>query len=267
MRSARTATTLIAAIAAAVPALALAESAGPDLAQSAARALLPQDLSPWGMFMNADIVVKLVMSGLALASLVTWTVWAAKYIELRAARRDVGRTLQALANARTLTDVDQRIRGRSVGAARFIEDAEQELRLSAGCGAAGLKERLALRFERLEAAMARRIARGTGILASIGATAPFIGLFGTVWGIMNSFIGISKAHTTNLAVVAPGIAEALLATALGLVAAIPAVVIYNILARSIGAYRGLLGDTSAAVLTLVSRDVERRGVPSSMAAE
>ena len=82
--------------------------------------------------------------------------------------------------------------------------------------------------------------RGTGILATIGATAPFVGLFGTVWGIMNSFIGISKPHTTNLAVVAPGIAEALLATALGLVAAIPAVVIYNMFSRSIAGYRALL---------------------------
>ena len=96
------------------------------------------------------------------------------------------------------------------------------------------------------------------MLATIGATAPFVGLFGTVWGIMNSFIGISKAQTTNLAVVAPGIAEALLATALGLVAAIPAVVIYNVFARQIAGYRALLGDASAEVLRLVSRDLDRR---------
>ena len=84
--------------------------------------------------------------------------------------------------------------------------------------------------------------KGTGLLATIGSTAPFVGLFGTVWGIMNSFIGISKAQTTNLAVVAPGIAEALLATAIGLFAAIPAVIIYNQFARWIGGYKGLLGD-------------------------
>ena len=101
----------------------------------------------------------------------------------------------------------------------------------------GIKERIASRLERIEAAAARRITRGTGVLATIGATAPFVGLFGTVWGIMNSFIGISKSQTTNLAVVAPGIAEALLATALGLAAAIPAVVIYNMFSRSIAAYR------------------------------
>jgi hypothetical protein len=109
--------------------------------------------------------------------------------------------------------------------------------------------------------------RGTGVLATIGATAPFVGLFDTVWGIMNSFIGISKSHTTNLAVVAPGIAEALLATALGLAAAIPAVVIYNVFARSIAGYRAALGDAAAAVLRLVSRDLDRAaGVPLERAA-
>ena len=99
--------------------------------------------------------------------------------------------------------------------------------------------------------------RGTGILATVGATAPFVGLFGTVWGIMNSFIGISKQHTTNLAVVAPGIAEALLATALGLVAAIPAVVMYNMFARWISGYRALHADASAEILRLISRDLDR----------
>ena len=104
----------------------------------------------------------------------------------------------------------------------------------------GLKERIAWQLERLELAISRRLARGTGVLATIGSTAPFVGLFGTVWGIMNSFIGISNAHTTNLAVVAPGIAQALLATALGLIAAIPAVMIYNVLARQTAQYRALL---------------------------
>ena len=93
------------------------------------------------------------------------------------------------------------------------------------------------------------------VLATVGSVSPYVGLFGTVWGIMNSFIGISRSQTTNLAVVAPGIAEALLATALGLAAAIPAVVIYNHFSRRIAAYRALVGDTSAAVLRLVSRDL------------
>ena len=99
------------------------------------------------------------------------------------------------------------------------------------------------------------------------APAPFVGLFGTVWGIMDSFIGISKAHTTNLAVVAPGIAESLLATALGLVAAIPAVMVYNVLARSTAHYRALIGDASALVMNLVSRDLDRAKLPPPHAAE
>ena len=138
-------------------------------------------------------------------------------------------------------------RGGRDAVAQIIQSAARETALSHGIVDDGFKERIALRLERVEAAMSRRIARGTGVLATIGATAPFVGLFGTVWGIMNAFIGISEAQTTNLAVVAPGIAEALLATALGLVAAIPAVVIYNIFARSIAAYRALLGDASAQV--------------------
>lgn len=98
--------------------------------------------------------------------------------------------------------------------------------------------------------------RGTGVLATVGATAPFVGLFGTVWGIMNSFINISKQHATNLAVVAPGIAEALLATALGLFAAIPAVVIYNMLSRAIVSHRALCADGTAEILRLVSRHLD-----------
>jgi biopolymer transport protein ExbB len=221
-------------------------------------ASLPRDLSPWGMFMAADWIVKSVMIGLALASVATWTVWLAKSIELAAARRRVRRDLAVLAGARTLADAVARI-DRWSPAADFLQAAAAELGLSSDAlDAAGVKERTASRLERLEAAHGRRMLRGTGILATIGATAPFIGLFGTVWGIMNSFIGISKSHTTNLAVVAPGIAEALLATAFGLAAAIPAVVIYNMFARSIAGYRALVGDTSAEVLRLLSRDLDRR---------
>src|SRR2546421_165284 len=114
----------------------------------------------------------------------------------------------------------------------LLAAAMREARLSAGISSdAGIKERAASSFAEIVRAEARRIRLGMGLLASIGATSPFVGLFGTVWGIMNSFIGISKAQTTNLAVVAPGIAEALLATAIGLVAAIPAVIIYNHFAR------------------------------------
>ena len=222
-------------------------------------ALLPRNLSPWGMFLNADIVVKAVMIGLAVASLMTWTVWLAKIIELRRATTAAKRRLRQLESDTTLADVEHDCRDGRDAVAQIIQSAAREAVLSDGVVDDGFKERIALRLERIEAAMSRRIARGTGVLATIGATAPFVGLFGTVWGIMNSFIGISEAHTTNLAVVAPGIAEALLATALGLIAAIPAVVIYNYLARSIAAYRALLGDASAQVLLLISRQGSLQG--------
>ena len=217
---------------------------------------LPRDLSPWGMFMAADIVVKAVMIGLAFASVLTWTIWFAKAIELMIARRRLRTVIAALDAARSWSDA-ARLQGRN-GAAALIRAADTELRLSADAvNHEGIKERIASRLERIEAAAGRQMIRGTGILATVGATAPFVGLFGTVWGIMNSFIGISKQHTTNLAVVAPGIAEALLATALGLVAAIPAVVMYNMFSRWIAGYRALHADAAAEILRLISRDLDR----------
>ena len=213
---------------------------------------LPRDLSPWGMFVNADIVVKVVMVGLVFASLVTWTVWLAKNWDLwRAMRAARARRSRVLNEARSLAEANTRLgerseAGRATGAHRDARGAA----VARIADPEGLKERISWLLERVEASASRRIGRGMGLLATIGATAPFVGLFGTVWGIMNSFIGISNAHTTNLAVVAPGIAEALLATALGLFAAIPAVVIYNVFARSIGGYRALLADGSALVMRL-----------------
>ncbi len=223
-------------------------------------ATLPRNLSPWGMFLSADIIVQVVMVGLAFASFVTWTVWVAKSIELIAVKRKLRASLQALAQARSTADGIHQLADEGGIASTFIDAAAVELRMSSGgMDKEGIKERIASRLERLEAGAARRIVRGTGLLATIGATAPFVGLFGTVWGIMNSFIGISKSHTTNLAVVAPGIAEALLATALGLAAAIPAVVIYNMFSRSIAGYRAMMADASAEVLRLVSRDLDQPG--------
>ncbi|MCA6123109.1 tonB-system energizer ExbB [Bradyrhizobium sp. WSM 1704] len=230
-------------------------------------ALLPRNLSPWGMFQSADIVVKAVMIGLAIASLVTWTVWLAKTIEIRRKSALARQRIGLLARDTRLAEVEQASREASDAVAQIIQSAAREAALSGGVFDDGFKERIALRLERVEAAMSRQIARGTGVLATIGATAPFVGLFGTVWGIMNSFIGISEAHTTSLAVVAPGIAEALLATALGLVAAIPAVVIYNHLTRAIAAYRALLGDASAMVMLQVSREGDRNPFRLARAAE
>jgi biopolymer transport protein ExbB len=170
----------------------------------------------------------------------------------------MGAAIEALNQARSWSEASAASQGHRDGAATLIAAADTELRLSADAlSAAGVKERIASRLERLEAAAGRQMIRGTGILATIGATAPFVGLFGTVWGIMNSFIGISKVQTTNLAVVAPGIAEALLATALGLVAAIPAVVMYNMFSRWIAGYRALHADAAADILRLISRDLDR----------
>ena len=247
------------------PAPKLTPTAEVPAAPSVATATLPRDLSPWGMFLNADIVVKVVMLGLLFASLVTWTIWLAKTLEIWSAKRRARTGMRILQEARSLADADRRFGERDDAVAKLVQMASAEMRLSANASSEGLKERIAWLLERLEVGGGRKVGHGMGVLATIGATAPFVGLFGTVWGIMNSFIGISNAHTTNLAVVAPGIAEALLATALGLFAAIPAVVIYNVFARSIGGYRALLADAGALVMRLVSRDGER--VPLSRAAE
>jgi biopolymer transport protein ExbB len=232
---------------------------------------LPHDLSPWGMFQAADIVVKTVMIGLAIASFITWTVWFAKAFELWGAKRRLRGAIRRIAAAESLADAVEsfsRVRGASVA---FVREAAEEVERSAPAldhgdpdGAlSGVKERVTSRLSRVEANAGRRMTLGTGVLATIGATAPFVGLFGTVWGIMNSFIGISQSQTTNLAVVAPGIAEALLATALGLVAAIPAVIIYNVFARAITGYRIMLADASAEVERLVSRELDFRRIPAT----
>jgi biopolymer transport protein ExbB len=222
---------------------------------------LPRDLSPWGMFLNAVVPVKLVMVGLAFASLATWTVWLAKTIELWKARRMVRRSLEALASATSLRAAEKELAQIRSPVARFVAAAAGETDRSNGLAPEGVKDRAATLLSRVEAQAGRAITRGIGVLATIGATAPFVGLFGTVWGIMDSFIGISKTNTTNLAVVAPGIAEALLATAMGLFAAIPAVVMYNYFARAITGYRAQLCDAAAEVLRHLSHDLDRDACP------
>ena len=218
---------------------------------------MAHDLSPWGMYKNADIIVKIVMIGLAIASIITWTIWIAKGFEVLGAKRRLRSEIASLKKARTLKEASESATKEGTLAHLLVQDALEEMRLSANSREKeGIKERVSFRLERLVAACGRNMSSGTGVLATIGSTAPFVGLFGTVWGIMNSFIGIAKTQTTNLAVVAPGIAEALLATALGLVAAIPAVVIYNVFARSIAGYKAQVSDASAEVLLLVSRDLD-----------
>ena len=218
---------------------------------------MAHDLSPWGMYQNADIIVKIVMIGLAIASIITWTIWIAKGFELMGAKRRLRTEIVHLKKAATLKEASATAAKPGTLANLLVHDALEEMHLSTNSREKeGIKERVAFRLERLVAACGRNMSSGTGVLATIGSTAPFVGLFGTVWGIMNSFIGIAKTQTTNLAVVAPGIAEALLATALGLVAAIPAVVIYNVFARSIAGYKAQVSDASAQVLLLVSRDLD-----------
>jgi biopolymer transport protein ExbB len=220
-----------------------------------------KELSPWTMFKSADVVVKAVMIGLAFASLVTWTIFIAKMIELTVVQRKVRSALAKIADARSLAEAQFALGSKGSVLASFLAAAMREARLSAGISSdAGIKERAASSFAEIVRAEARRVRLGMGLLATIGATSPFVGLFGTVWGIMNSFIGISKSQTTNLAVVAPGIAEALLATAIGLVAAIPAVIIYNHFARVTKGYLELVNRASGAAGRLLSRDLDRTHV-------
>ncbi len=252
----------------AAPALARSEPATSALALKPA-ATGSHELSPWSMFMSADIVVKVVMIGLAFASLATWTVFIAKMIELAMARRRLVGALGQIADCRSLAEAQLALGKSRSPLSLLLGAALREGRLSAGMSSdSGIKERAASRFAEIVRAEARRIRLGMGVLATIGATSPFVGLFGTVWGIMNSFIGISKSQTTNLAVVAPGIAEALLATALGLIAAIPAVIIYNHFARVTKGYLELVGRSSGAAARLLSRDLDRaHGSVHSRAAE
>lgn len=240
-----------------------AATAAPSAAEKV-MASIPHDLSPIGMFLSADWVVKAVMMGLALASVATWTIFIVKMIEISTAKRRARAALKAVNQAGSLSELELAIKTEKGTGPLLVDAAVIEVQASISAidaaGNEGLKERLNSVLSRIVSAAGRRIAFGTGPLATIGAIGPFVGLFGTVWGIMNSFIGISQAQTTNLAVVAPGIAEALLATAIGLVAAVPAVIIYNVFARLITGYRQQLVDVSSGIERLVSRDLDFRKV-------
>ncbi|MGJ4890753.1 tonB-system energizer ExbB [Bradyrhizobium sp. HKCCYLRH3099] len=218
---------------------------------------VPHDLSPWSMFLAADILVKSVMMGLALASLATWTVFIAKTIEFGILRRKLGSALRKVDNVRWLSEAKLALGSRQTVLNALIDAAMHEIRLSSELPSHGVNERAASSFSEIVRAEGRRCRTGMGLLATIGSISPFVGLFGTVWGIMNSFIGISKSQTTNLAVVAPGIAEALLATAIGLVAAIPAVIIYNHFTRVTKGYMELVNRSSGATARMLSRDLDR----------
>jgi biopolymer transport protein ExbB len=218
---------------------------------------LAHDLTVASMFQQADWVVKTVMIVLVLASITTLSIWIYKTWEIVSYRRSIAGALEALAEGGSLTGVASLP---DPTATAMVHVARRELeRYPAGARfgfAEGIKERTAALIQRVEAGQQRKLSQGASVLGSIGAAAPFIGLFGTVWGIMRSFIGIAQSQTTNLAVVAPGIAEALLATAFGLVAAIPAVLVYNAVTRAIAGYRVRMNDAATQVMCLLSRELE-----------
>ncbi|MGO4916970.1 tonB-system energizer ExbB [Pseudogemmobacter sp. W21_MBD1_M6] len=224
-------------------------------------------MSPVGMFLAADIVVQSVMVALAFASVATWAIFVAKLLTLAVARLRLGRSYRRLDGLGTIAG--NAPRGRGPLSAMIAAAVTERDRASADMPRAGIKDRADSALSRVEAGAARRMAAGTGVLANVGSVAPFVGLFGTVWGIMNSFVSIAETNTTNLAVVAPGIAEALLATALGLVAAIPAVIFYNVLSRAITGYRVMLTDAATLVQRTLSRDLDRAALapPLMQAAE
>ena len=221
---------------------------------------IPSDLSVGGMFVQADWVVKLVIIGLVIASIVSWTVFVAKTLELRKATLTARGVCDEAAALRSLGEAGGKP---ALVESPMVQAAETELRLSADAlhDAEGVKERVASRLERHEAEVARTMTRGVNVLATIGATAPFVGLFGTVWGIMNSFIGIAEKQTTNLAVVAPGIAEALLATAIGLLAAIPAVIAYNKLSSDAGKLAVRMEGFADEFSAILSRQIDEKVAP------
>jgi biopolymer transport protein ExbB len=208
---------------------------------------------------QAHWLVQAVMALLAFAALVALTVWLHKTVEFALARRRLAQALRLVGNATTLDEAARAMDGTRGPGAEMARAAAQEMALALDDPAllTGTRDRTRLLLERIEAGAALRLRAGTGVLGSIAATAPFIGLFGTVFGIMNSFIAIADSGTTSLAVVAPGIAEALLATAIGLAAAIPAVLIHNLLSRRLAGYRHRMNDLAAALEALQSRALDR----------
>ena len=217
-----------------------------------------QELSYGSMIMSAHIVVQFVMVLLLLASIFNVTFLGAKSFGLASAGNELKKALERISESRSLLEARAALGADDGVVTTMLQAAIRELKLSADAPVEqGIKERVSSILSEIVRAEGRNVRFGMGVLATIGSTAPFVGLFGTVWGIMNAFIGISKSQTTNLAVVAPGIAEALLATAFGLVAAIPAVWLYNHFTRSTRGYLELVSRGSGAVMRLLSLDLDR----------
>jgi len=211
-----------------------------------------EDITPITMFLKASIVVQAVMSLLMIWSVVTWALMFSKLAFFSGLNGSTNRFLQAFRSAGSLQDAAKTAgkSHRSNALAKMAIAAADEL----NAGKKGATPRVAQRMAIVQAEVGEELSSGMGIFATVGSIAAFVGLFGTVWGIMNSFIGIAQTQTTNLAVVAPGIAEALFATGIGLFAAVPAVIFYNMFARRIGAYQTRMDNFANEVLVRVARE-------------
>jgi biopolymer transport protein ExbB len=219
------------------------------------------------MFMDADIVVKVVMIGLVLASVFSWTLLLIKLFEFGSLNRATDRFLETFRSARTIADMrkvatSDEFEGNPLADMAAAATDEIELSRQAGLSVTGEHSDSALlraqqATSAVQSGLAKRLSGGQQFLASVGSTGPFIGLFGTVYGIMNSFIGIANSNTTNLAVVAPGIAEALLATGIGLFAAIPAVIFYNYFNTRIASYGTRSDGFNAELINAISRNLDK----------
>ena len=222
---------------------------------------------PVGMFLGATPVVKVVMSGLLIASVLTWTILIIKLVNMAVLNRQTTKFLEAFRDARSITDMNrvatqEEFEGNPFADMAAAASNEVELSRQAGLSVTGEHRgstinRASLAVSGVQATIGKRLSSGMQFLASVGSSGPFIGLFGTVYGIMNSFIGIAKTNTTNLAVVAPGIAEALLATGIGLFAAIPAVIFYNYFQTQIAGYGTRTEGFIVELMNAISRQLDR----------
>ncbi|NJC41762.1 biopolymer transport protein ExbB [Brevundimonas alba] len=265
--AATTAATAPAATDAAAAPAATTTEAAPAAGEEAAAEGGGNKLTPAKMFMEADIVVKVVMIGLLLASVFTWVILLIKLFEFGALNRSTDRFLEAFRQTRTIADMrrvatSEEFEGNPLADMAAAATDEVELSRQAGLSVTGDHRDSALMraqaaVSAVQSGLAKRLSGGQQFMASVGSTGPFIGLFGTVYGVMNSFIGIANTNTTNLASVAPGISEALLATGIGLFAAIPAVIFYNYFNTRIAAYGTRSDGFNAELMNAVSRNLDK----------
>ena len=221
------------------------------------------DLSLWGLFMQADIVVKIVMLALLGASVWVWAIVIEKFLTIRRTTRDADRFEDRFWSGGSLDELYEEVGARPNSPITTVFGAGMgEWRRSARAGtdfrASGVRERVDRAMAVAIGREMERLERWMIFLASVGSTAPFVGLFGTVWGIMHSFAAIAAMHNTNLSVVAPGIAEALFATAIGLVAAIPAVLAYNKISTDLSRFAARLEGFGTEFSAILSRQTEER---------